>query len=105
LWFPGFSTVSFQQDDLDQEKPMQRYIVPIAAVLGLSIATPAMAYDSASPMSMDAAVEVATDAGLVTVSHTQFAGDEWQIQGRDVRGEYMEVDVEAATGRILNVDH
>ena len=84
---------------------MQKYIVPIAAVLGLSIATPAMAYDSASPMSMDAAVEVATDAGLVTVSHTQFAGDEWQIQGRDVTGEYMEVDVEAATGRMLNVDH
>ncbi|MDE2330746.1 MAG: PepSY domain-containing protein, partial [Bradyrhizobium sp.] len=66
---------------------------------------PAMAYDSASPMSMDAAVEVATDAGLATVSHTQFAGDEWQIEGRDVTGQYMEVDVDAANGRVLNVDH
>jgi hypothetical protein len=84
---------------------MQKYIVPIAAAIGISIATPALAYDSASPMSMDAAVGVATDAGLVTVSHTQFAGDEWQIQGRDVTGQYMEVDVEATTGRILNVDH
>ena len=84
---------------------MQKYIMPIVAAIGLSIATPALAYDSASPMSMDAAVGVATDAGLVTVSHTQFAGDEWQIQGRDVTGQYMEVDVEATTGRILNVDH
>ena len=84
---------------------MQKYIVPIAAAIGISIATPALAYDSASPMSMDAAVGVATDAGLVTVSHTQFAGDEWQIQGRDVTGQYMEVDVDATTGRILNVDH
>ena len=84
---------------------MQKYLVPVVAAVGLAIATPAMAYDSASPMSMDAAVGVATDAGLVTVSHAEFAGDEWQIQGRDITGQYMEVDVEANTGRILNVDH
>ena len=84
---------------------MQKYIVPLVAAMGLAIATPALAYDSASPMSMDAAVGVATDAGLATVSHTQFAGVEWQISGRDVTGQYMEVDVDATTGRILNVDH
>ena len=37
--------------------------------------------------------------GLVTVSHTQFAGYAWQIEGRDARGRYMEVEVDAATGR------
>ncbi|MDE2241953.1 MAG: PepSY domain-containing protein [Bradyrhizobium sp.] len=84
---------------------MPKYIVPIVAAVGLSIATPALAYDSASQMSMDAAVDVAMDAGLATVSHTEFAGDEWQIEGRDVTGQYMEVDVEATTGRILNIDH
>ena len=42
--------------------------------------------------------------GLVTVSHTQFAGYAWQIEGRDARGRYMEVDVDAATGEVLNVD-
>ena len=84
---------------------MQKYLVPLALAAGLSIATPAFAFDSASPMSMDAAVGVATSAGLMTVSHTQFAGDEWQISGRDVTGEFMEVDVDAVTGRILNVDH
>ena len=83
---------------------MQKYITPIIAVIGLSIATPAFAYDSASPMSMDAALGVATDVGLVTVSNTEFAGDEWQIQGRDMTGRYMEVDVDAATGEVLNVD-
>jgi hypothetical protein len=85
---------------------MQKYLILMAAVVGLAVATPALAYDSAaSPMSMDAAVGVATDAGLATVSHTEFSGDEWQIQGRDVTGQYMEVDVEATTGRVLNVDH
>ena len=83
---------------------MQKYIVPVIAAIGLSVATPALAYDSASPMSMDAAVGIATDAGLATVSHTEFAGDEWQISGRDVTGEYMEVDVDAMNGRVLNVD-
>lgn len=83
---------------------MQKYIVPIVAAIGLSIATPALAYDSASPVSMEAALGVATDMGIATVSHTQFAGDEWQISGRDVSGRYMEVDVDATTGQVLNVD-
>jgi hypothetical protein len=93
--------MSFRQD---QEVPMQKYIIPIVAAVGLSIATPALAYESASPMSMDAAMGVATDMGLATVSQTEFAGDEWQIQGRDMSGRYMEVDVDAATGEVLNVD-
>ncbi len=55
-------------------------------------------------ISMQEALGVATDIGLVTVSHTEFAGDEWQIEGRDMSGRYMEVDVDAATGDVLNVD-
>jgi hypothetical protein len=53
---------------------------------------------------MQEALGVATDIGLVTVSHTEFAGDEWQIEGRDMLGRYMEVDVDATTGEVLNVD-
>jgi hypothetical protein len=83
---------------------MRKYIIPIIAVAALGLAEPAMAYDSGNLMSMQAALGVATDLGLATVSHTQFAGDEWQIQGRDMSGRWMEVDVEAATGEVLNVD-
>jgi hypothetical protein len=96
--------MSFRQGDFDQEVPMQKYIMPIVAAVGLSIATPALAYDSASQMSMEAALGVATDIGLVTVSHTEFMGDEWQIEGRDRTGRYMEVYVDAATGEVRNVD-
>ena len=49
---------------------------------------------------MQRALDVATDLGLVTVSDTQFAGYEWQIEGRDARGRYMEVDVDATTGEV-----
>jgi hypothetical protein len=83
---------------------MRTHILAIAAVVALGIATPAAAYDSGGLISMQRALGVATDIGLVTVSHTQFAGDEWQIQGRDISGRYMEVDVDAATGEVLNVD-
>jgi uncharacterized membrane protein YkoI len=53
---------------------------------------------------MQDALGVATDIGLVTVSDTEFAGNEWQIEGRDASGRYMEVDVDATTGDVLNVD-
>ena len=45
-----------------------------------------------------------SEMGMATISHTQFAGDEWQIEGRDISGRYMEVDVDANTGEVLNVD-
>ena len=83
---------------------MRKYIMPIVAVVALGIAQPAMAYDSGDLISMQEALGVATDLGLVTVSHTEFAGDEWQIEGRDMLGRYMEVDVDATTGEVLNVD-
>jgi len=68
------------------------------------MATSAMAYDTGDLISMQQALRVATNIGLVTVSHTQFAGYEWQIEGRDISGRYMEVDVDATTGAVLNVD-
>ncbi|WP_438276143.1 PepSY domain-containing protein [Nitrobacter sp.] len=83
---------------------MRTYIVSLAAAVALGAATPAMAYDSGSLLSMQDALAVATDIGLVTVSDTEFAGNEWQIEGRDMSGRYMEVDVDAVTGEVLNVD-
>ena len=83
---------------------MRKFIVPIVAAVALGLAQPAMAYDSGDLISMEEALSVATDLGLVAVSHTEFAGDEWQIEGRDILGRYMEADVDATTGEVLNVD-
>jgi hypothetical protein len=83
---------------------MRKYILPIVAVVALGAATPAMAYDSAGLVSMQAALDVATDIGLVTVSHTQFEGDKWYIEGRDTSGRYMEIAVDAGTGDVLWVN-
>jgi hypothetical protein len=83
---------------------MRKYILPIAAAVALGMATPAMAYDSGGLMSMQAAIDVAADLGLVSVSHTNFLGDEWEIEGRDSAGRYIEVYVDAATGDVRGVN-
>jgi hypothetical protein len=88
----------------DEEYPMRNYLLPLVAAVSLGTAVPAMAYDSGGLLSMQEALGVATDIGLVTVSDTEFAGNEWQIEGRDLSGRYMEVDVDATTGEVLNVD-
>jgi hypothetical protein len=87
-----------------EEKNMRKYILPIVAVAMLGAAPSAMAYDSGGLISMDMAMNVATNVGIASVSNTEFAGDEWQIEGRDINGQYMEVDVDSVTGQVLNVD-
>jgi len=83
---------------------MRKYIMPIVAAIALGMATPAMAYDTGDLISMQEALGVATDIGLVSISHTQFAGDKWEIEGRDRAGRYMEVAVDAPTGDVLWVN-
>jgi hypothetical protein len=83
---------------------MRKYILPVVAAVALGMATPAMAYDTGGLMSMQAAIDVAADLGLVSVSHTNFLGDEWEIEGRDTQGRYMEVYVDAATGDVRGVN-
>lgn len=83
---------------------MRKFILPAIVAIGFGSAAPAMAYDTGDQISMQAALDVATDIGVMTISHTEFAGDEWQIEGRDSRGRWMEVDVDARTGDVRNVD-
>jgi len=80
---------------------MRKYVMPILAVAVLGLATPATAYEAGDLISMHAALQVATGLGVTTVSHTQFLGDEWEIEGRDMSGRYIEVYVDANTGDVL----
>jgi Peptidase propeptide and YPEB domain len=91
-------------DGFEQEQSMKKYLMPLVAAVALGIATPAMAYDTGSLISMHEAMDIAADLGLVTVSNTQFAGDKWEIYGRDNTGRYMEVAVDLNTGNVLWVN-
>ena len=83
---------------------MRKYVMPILAVAVLGLATPATAYEAGDLMSMHAALQIATGLGVATVSHTQFLGDEWEIEGRDTSGRYIEVYVDANTGDVRGVN-
>ena len=83
---------------------MRKFMFPAIVAIGLGTAAPALAYDSGDQLSMQAALDVAADIGVMTISHTEFAGDEWQIEGRDRTGRCIEVDVDARTGEVRNVD-
>ena len=49
-------------------------------------------------------VDIANGLGLISVSNTNKWGSEWQIEGYDVAGSYMEVDIDARTGAVVDVD-
>lgn len=83
---------------------MRKFILPAIVAIGLGAAAPVLAYDTGDQISMQAALDVATDIGVMTISHTEFIGDEWQIEGRDRSGRWMEVYVDARTGDVRNVD-
>jgi hypothetical protein len=81
---------------------MRKYMMTIVAVAALGFAQSAMAYDG-DAISMQIALRVATDLGLATVSHTEFTGSQWEIQGRDTSGRYMTLYIDARTGEVRNL--
>lgn len=83
---------------------MRSFILPAVLAIGLGSAAPAMAYDTGDQISMQVALDAATDLGVATVSHTNFLGDEWEVDGRDRAGRWMEVYVDARTGEVRNVE-
>jgi len=107
-----------------QQTPVQKIwrkaLLPMLAVGALATAVPAMAADvyvrdrapraavvapvPMGPLTVEQAVQVAYGIGVVEVKNTHFDGDEWEIQGRDRYGKWIEVDIDARTGEVRNVD-
>ena len=95
---------------------VRRMMLPVLAVT-IGAATPVLAADvyvgeryvrevpvAQGPFTLQEALVVAQGIGVVTVSNTNFDGDQWEIEGRDINGKYIEVDVDARTGEIRDVD-
>ena len=94
----------------------RKAMVPVVAALAIGAASPVLAADyfvpppraavvaPAGPLTLQDALAVATNIGVVTVEDTHFSGDEWEIKGHDGYGKWIEVDVDAHTGEVRNVD-
>lgn len=51
------------------------------------------------------AIEIARGAGMVRVTEVDCDDDEWEVEGRDARGRGMEVEIDARTGRITEIEY
>jgi len=94
-----------------------KFVLPVAAAITIG-ASPVMAADFPpepavrapmarvyeGPVTLQQALAVAQDIGVVTVQNTHFDGDQWEIEGRDINGKWIEVDVDARTGEVRDVD-
>jgi uncharacterized membrane protein YkoI len=56
-------------------------------------------------ISVDQAIEIARANGMVRVTEVEFDDDEWEIEGRDYRGREMEIEIDAYTGRVKDIDY
>lgn len=96
---------------------MRNNLIPAVTLVMIGFTVPAWAadigyvqepvtevYTRPGPLPVQAAIDIANGIGLVSVSSTDRSGNEWEIEGHDVTGRYMEVDVDARTGAIVDVD-
>jgi hypothetical protein len=75
----------------------------VAAMIGA--ASPALAQSaSGSEFSMQRAVFIAREIGVVGINQVNFYDGKWQVSGRDPGGQNIKVEVDAETGAVMNVD-
>jgi len=95
----------------------RKAMLPVLAAASIGAATPVLAADvyvgeryvrevpvAQGPVTLQEALVVASGIGVVTVQNTNFTGDQWEIEGRDANGKWIEVDVDARTGEVRDVD-
>lgn len=96
---------------------MRKFMIPFAVAATVGAAAPALAsdltferrtvtqvVDQGGSIPVQVAVDIANGVGLISVSNTNMWGTQWQVEGYDAAGRYMEVDIDARTGAIVNVD-
>jgi hypothetical protein len=94
-------------------------LLPLALAGALGAAAPAVAADvymrqpapraamvplPSGPLTLQDALAIASGIGVVTVQNTHFDDNEWEIEGRDQYGKWIQVDIDARTGEVRHVD-
>jgi len=83
---------------------MRRLAILALAATVVGFISPAFAQSAGSEFSMQRAVFVARNVGVVGINEVNFYDGKWQIQGRASGGQNITVEVSADTGEIMNVD-
>ena len=98
---------------------LKKALLPLALAGAIGAAAPAMAADyfvrepapraalvpvPSGPLTLQDALAIAAGIGVVTVQNTHYDDNEWEIEGRDRYGKWIQVDIDARTGEVRNVD-
>jgi hypothetical protein len=83
---------------------MRKFTITALAAALIGTAAPAFAQSSGDEFSMQRALFVARNVGVVGINEVNFNDGKWQIEGRAPDGQNITVEVNAATGEIMNVD-
>jgi hypothetical protein len=78
-------------------------LATLALVSSFGLTAPALA-DVGPGGSLQQAIAIARDFGVVGFQQVQYYDGKWEIEGRDPRGKTINMDVDAMTGAVMKVD-
>ena len=79
-----------------------------SALATLAMATfvlggPALA-QSQGTITAEQAIEIAKQQGIVTVEEVDRDNGKWEVEGKDISGKEIEVDIDARSGQVIKVE-
>jgi len=90
---------------------MIRTTLAAALVLAAAAAAPAFAQQQAAPaptapaITLERALVIAADRGLVRVRSIELDDGEWEVEGWDAQSRRLEVDVNATSGQVVKFEY
>ncbi len=79
---------------------MLRYATAVAAALAVLVATPALAQ-----ITIEEVIAIARDHGMEQFKDVELDDGKWEVDGHDADGRELEIDIDAMSGEVLNIDH
>ncbi len=74
--------------------------IALAFLLCLALASPAAA-EEVEPVTMGEARDIAHDAGVAEIDEIELDDGVWEIDGRDRKGNDVEIEIDRITGEIV----
>ena len=75
-------------------------VIPVFLALSLAFAVPA----AAAPLSIDDIRALAFEKGIVKIEEVELDDGIWEVEGHDASGHEIEMEVEAASGKIIKLE-
>lgn len=59
---------------------------------------------AAADISIEQAIAIAREHGMQVIREVELDDGKWEIEGRDAEGREIEIDIDARTGEVLEVE-